>query len=172
MRLAFPRYTIADEGEAMFQRILVVFENEKICQEALTYARELALRMDSEVTFLMLVEMAFLDRSLLGSKRRAISHLEKRMGEMFSAFSGEFLKEGISVRAALREGDPAQELLKFLAERPPYQAIIWGSAEALPECGQLRRGHWVNKIAGILECPLLTVSSKAHSETDQGRSET
>ena len=68
----------------MFERILVVFENEKVCNDSLTYARELALRMDSDVALLMLVEMAFLDRSYLGSKRSAISELEERMGKKLS----------------------------------------------------------------------------------------
>jgi len=155
----------------MLKRNLVVFENEKVSQQALTYARELARRMDSEVTLLMLVEMAFLDRSYLGSKRSAISHLEKRMGQMLTDFSAEFLKEGIAVSAALRVGDPAQELLKFLAERPPFQVIIWGSDEALPEGGSSRRGHWLAKVAGTLECPLYTVSSKARPVEPAGLSE-
>lgn len=43
----------------MFQRLLVVFENERICPEALEFAKGLALRMDSEVALLMLVEMPF-----------------------------------------------------------------------------------------------------------------
>jgi nucleotide-binding universal stress UspA family protein len=144
----------------MFQRILVVFENEEIFDEAVTYTRELALRMDSEVTLLMLVEMAFLDRSFLGSKRNSIMRLEERMGKIVTSLSGQFAKEGIFVSAALRVGDPAEELLKFLAGKPPFQALIWGSGRDLPESGQFRRGHWVGKVAGTLECPLLTVSNR------------
>jgi nucleotide-binding universal stress UspA family protein len=138
----------------MFQRILVIFENEKICGQALSYSRELALRMDSEVALVMLVEMTFLDRAFLGSKRN----------EILANLSSEFLREGISVSAALRVGDAAQELLKFLAERPPFQAVIWGSSEDLPDGGQSRRTHWMAKVAPSLECPLLGVTSKVKSE--------
>lgn len=145
----------------MFHRILVVFENEEVCSEALIYARELALRMDSEVTFLMLVEMPFVGHSFLGSKRNAITDLEKRMAERLATFSARFLKAGIAVSVALRVGDPAQELLKFLAGRPAFQAVVWGSSEVLPDKGQLRRDHWIGKVANMLECPLLTVNSKA-----------
>ena len=167
----------------MFQRILVIFENEKICPQAISYCRELALRMDSEVALLMLVEMAFLDRPFLGSKRRAMELIEKRVGETLGQISSEFLKEGISVRVAMRVGDAAQELLKFLAERPPFQAVIWGSSEDLPDGGQPRRSHWIGKVAGTLECPLLggdkqnetgTASDKAWRigfKDDQGRIE-
>lgn len=148
----------------MFQRILVIFENEKICSQALSYSRELALRMDSEVSLLMLVEMTFLNRTYLGSKRNAIRGLETRMGELLGNLSSEFLREGISVSAALRVGDAAQELFKFLAERPPFQAVIWGSSEDLPDGGQSRRTHWMGKVAPSLECPLLGVTSKAKPE--------
>jgi nucleotide-binding universal stress UspA family protein len=152
----------------MFQRILVVFENEKVCNDALMYGRELALRMDSEVSLLMLVEMAFLDRAYLGSKRSAIRHIEKRMGKMLSDLTARFLKEGIAVSASLRIGQPAEELLKFLAEKPPFQALIWGSSESLPESGQLRRSHWIRKVASTLECPVLTVSSKGNLASASG----
>jgi nucleotide-binding universal stress UspA family protein len=148
----------------MFQRILVIFENEKICGQALSYSRELALRMDSEVALVMLVEMTFLDRAFLGSKRNAIRGLESRMREILANLSSEFLREGISVSAALRVGDAAQELLKFLAERPPFQAVIWGSSEDLPDGGQSRRTHWMAKVAPSLECPLLGVTSKVKPE--------
>jgi len=148
----------------MFKRTLILFDNEDICPEAITYARELALRMDSAVTFLMLVEMAFQDRTFLGSKRNAITTIEERAGKVLADYSQQLIKEGISVAISLRVGDPAQELLKFLAERPPFNAIIWGSSERLPLTGPLKRGHWLARIKGALECPLLTVSSR-ESET-------
>lgn len=147
----------------MFQRILIIFENEKICAEALAYARELALRMDSEVAFLMLVEMAFLDPSFVGSKRSTMRTLEARVGKILGDLSGEFLKKGIPVSVALRVGDAAQELLKFLAGRQPFQALIWGSSEDLPEATRQLKGHWLGKVVDRLECPLLAVSSKERS---------
>jgi len=145
----------------MFHRILVVFENEKVCLSALTSARELALRMDSQITFLMLVDMPFQGKTFLGSKRNAFTDLEQRIAARLSDFSSQFLKVGIEVSIAFRVGDPSQELLKFLAGRPAFQAIVWGSSEVLPGKGNFRRDHWVNKIAKTLECPLLTVNSKA-----------
>lgn len=147
----------------MFHRILVIFENEKIFPQALSYSRELALRMDAEVTLLMLIEMAFSDRSYLGSKRSAMRELEERMSRVLGELSTDFVREGISIRAAIRVGDAAQELLKFLAERRPFQAVIWGSSEDLPEGGRLRRSHWMGKAAGTLECPLLAVSTREKS---------
>ena len=152
----------------MFQRILVIFENEKVCDQAFTYSCELARRMDSEVTLLMLMEMTFQDRAFLNSKRKAIKRLESRIGKTLGSLSSEFLKEGISVSAALRVGEASQELLKFMAERPPFQAVIWGSSGEMPDIGPSRRAHWLGKVADSLECPLLAVSSQATSEKHEG----
>ena len=144
----------------MLRRALVIFENEKVSENALVYARELAFRMDCEVTLLMLVEMPFQDRSNLAPKRTAINEIEKRMGKVLSECSADFLKEGIAVSAALRIGAPPQELLKFLAERRPFQVVIWGSGDDLKERGPVTKNHWISKVAGKLECPLITVTDK------------
>ena len=142
----------------MFKRILAVMENEQVSSQALYYVRELAQRMDAEVSLLMLVEMSALDRTWLGNSRSAISELDDRVGRQMAEISGEFLRAGIATSVALRVGDPRQELFKFLAERPPFQVLIWGSHEELP--GASPRGHWMSKAAASLECPLWTVSSR------------
>jgi len=148
------------EFAAMFQRLLVVFENEKICPEALDFARGLALRMDSEVTLLMLIEMPFQERSLLGTKRAALMEIEKRISRDLSQRGSEFLKKGITLGTAIRVGSPAEEFLKFLAERPPFQTIVWGSSEDLQECGQGLKSHWLSRLSAKLECPIVTVGPK------------
>jgi hypothetical protein len=111
----------------------------------------------------MLVEMGFLDRVYLGSTRNAIRQLEARVGKTIGELTSTFIKEGIPVSVALRTGDAAQELLKFLAERLPFQAVIWGSDEDPPYGGPLRRNHWLGRIADTLECPLLAVSARANA---------
>ena len=145
----------------MFKRILVIFEDEKVSEQALTYSRELALRMDSEVTLLALVLMEFKRGSMLESRRKTINRIKNHMGEKLTELSSEFVKKGISVSVAIRVGDPAQELLKFLAERLPFQTIIWGSNEELPDMQPANVNHWIRKIKNALECPIYTVKSKA-----------
>ncbi len=148
----------------MFKRILVVFENDRICEQALSYSRELALRMDSEATLLVLVEMDFKRRSMIESRRKTINQIKSRMGSVLTGISAEFVKKGIAVSVAIRVGDPAQELLKFLAERLPFQTIIWGSSEEPPDSDGLNRRHWIKKVMETLECPLFTVSSRKSAE--------
>jgi nucleotide-binding universal stress UspA family protein len=141
----------------MFRDILIIFDNQKACPEALDYAREFALRMDARVTFLVLVPMSFRGRGLLGTKRNALSRIESRAAMLLSRSSEIFIQHGIEVSSACRVGEPGQELLKFLANRPPFQAIIWGSSPDMPG-----KGHWLGRVSGNMECPLLTVSRKVH----------
>lgn len=144
----------------MLQRALVIFENQQVLPQALAYARQLARRMDCEVSLLMLVEMSFLDSAVLGSKRHQVSGLEERAGAVLREMVAGLIAEGVTVSAALRVGDPAQELLKFLAERPPFQVLVWGSSSRLPEAGRGGRGHWLARVAASLECPLWSVQGK------------
>ncbi|RJQ70179.1 MAG: universal stress protein [Desulfobacteraceae bacterium] len=139
----------------MFRNILILFENHQVCSEALTYGREFAARMDARVTFLMLKHMRFAGRTLLVSKRSALSRSEDKAAQILSQAAEPFIQHGLEVSSAFRVGEPAQELLKFLADRQPFQAIIWGSAMDLPA-----KGHWIGRVSIHMECPLLTVSKK------------
>lgn len=140
--------------------LLVIFENEQVFPDALRYAREFAVRIDARVTFLMLVSMTFAGSSLLGVKRNALRKIEASAGRLLAEFSETFIRSGLETSSALKIGDPAQELLKFLADRTPFQAIVWGSGEDLPLAGKGARGHWLQKVTGSLECPLLTITRR------------
>jgi nucleotide-binding universal stress UspA family protein len=144
----------------MFLRVLMIFEGDKICDKALAYSRELALRMDAEVTFLGLVEMDFKQNTLLESRRKTIGRIKDQVGKVLSSHSSDFVKTGIAVSVAIRVGDPAQELLKFLAERTPFQTIIWGSTEEPPDSRFAGRNHWIHRVTDKLECPVFTVKGK------------
>jgi hypothetical protein len=144
----------------MFKNILVIFENEKVCDHAVKYSCELAHRMDSDVTFLMLMEMSFPNRLSIDSQRKSIQKIESRISKILGEMSSELLKQGIPVSVAIRVGDAPQELLKFLAERPSFQTVIWGSDEILPHTCPGRKTHWLAKIADTLECPLIAAGSQ------------
>jgi hypothetical protein len=144
----------------MNQEVLIIFENEAVFSGALTYAREFASRTDAKVTFLMLVAMSFSSLGFLGTKRKALQKIEARTGRLLAQLTENFIQKGIETSAVLRIGDPSQELLKFLADRPSFQAIIWGSGQDLPFGGRKKGNHWICRLVGNLECPLLTVSRR------------
>lgn len=144
----------------MLRNILLLFENEEICPEALIYAREFALRIDAKVTLLMLVPMSFNGRKVIGPQRNTIRNIEIRSSKILSDCLQNFIKDGIEVYSALKIGNPAQELMKFLADRPPFLSIIWGSGQDLPDRVRGSQRHWLSKVTGSLECPLLAVSKR------------
>ena len=145
----------------MNHEILIIFENEQVFPGALTYAREYAMRTESRVTFLMLVAMSFSARDFLGAKRNALQKIEAKAGKLLAELTETFIQKGLETISALRIGDPSQELLKFLADRPSFQAIIWGSGEDLPFAGKITGKHWLCNLAVSLECPLLTVTRRS-----------
>jgi nucleotide-binding universal stress UspA family protein len=143
------------KGGNMFRDILIVFDDQEICPEALAYGREFALRMNVRVIFLMLVRMSSVGQIFLDTKRTTLSRIENRAAKLLSQSSETYIQQGIEVSSVLKVGEPAQELLKFIADRPPFLAIIWGSGSDLPG-----KGHWISRVSGKMDCPLLTVSRK------------
>ena len=141
----------------MFKDILIIFDNQKVCPEALDYGRQFALRMDDRVTFLQLIPATVRGYPMPGSTRDTRNHVESRAAKLLDRYSETFIQYGIEVSSAYRVGEPSQELLKFLADRPPFQAIIWGSSPDLPG-----KSHWLSRVSANLQCPLLTVRRKEH----------
>jgi len=146
------------------RELLILFENEQVFSGALTYAREYAARTDARVTFLMLVTMSFSSFDFLGTKRKVLQEIETRTGKLLAQLTEIFIQKGLETSAVLRIGDPPQELLKFLADRPSFQAIIWGSGQDLLFTGRAKGKHWLSHIAGNLECPLLTVTRRLNKD--------
>ena len=147
--------------------VLVIFENEQVFPEALLYAREFALRINGPVTFLMLVYMSFAGSNLVGAKRHDLKKIGNRVNLLLEESSAPFIKGGLRINSALRIGDPAQELLKFLADRPPFKVIIWGSSQDLPFSCRSPGKHWLGRVIKSLECPLLTVKKRSSKNSRQ-----
>lgn len=144
----------------MFRQILLIFEDIHASEAALSFTTEFAKRMDAPVTLLILSPMAFASNTDLVSQRNALHRIEADADRFLLECTQLFTRQGLEVNSALRVGSPAQELLKYLADRPPFQALIWGSTEELPP-----KTHWLSRVADTLECPLLSVNKKAVRET-------
>lgn len=141
----------------MPRAILVVMENEIVCDQALDFAAELAQRLKVEADLLMIVEPTRVTGDRPERERRAKQALDR--------LASRFVERGVAAQATLRLGQPRRELLRFLAQRPPFQALIWGSGQ---ELAGGRRGHWLEKTAGLLECPLWTVASRDDDSEGRG----
>ncbi len=154
----------------MKSNVLIIFENEKVYPGALIYAREYALRTDTKVTFLMLVSMSFSIPETIRVKRNELQKIELRVGKLLAELTESFIQKGLEVSSALKIGDPSQELLKFLADHSSFQSIIWGSGQDFISSSKIKGKHWLQNLAGNLECPLLTLSRRTGKDSGrQGR---
>ena len=84
------------------------------------------------------------------------------------AYLKEIQGSGIEAVGALRQGDPSSELLKYLAEYEPFQAVVWGgNEEFLRHSRTPIRSHWLERVREQLDCPLVVPSLKRkRSRTD------
>jgi hypothetical protein len=129
------------------KKILVLFEDGIVRKESFQYSIELARRLEIPVALLMLVS----DESGIES---ADAVLERELQLLIE-------QAGIDVSKEVRSGDKATELLKYLASDSSLAAIVWGSdREMVEKLGAGRQHHWLQKLAGVLPCSIISPVSK------------
>lgn len=129
------------------KKILVLFEDGIVRKESFRYSIELARRLEVPVALLMLVS----DESGIES---ANAVLERELQLLIE-------QAGIDVSKEVRSGDKATELLKYLASNSGLAAIVWGSdREMVEKLGAGRQHHWLQKLAGVLPCSIISPVSK------------
>jgi len=66
---------------------------------------------------------------------------------------------GVETQGTVRQGDPSSEVLKYLAEHQPFQAVVWGGNETfVRRKGTPVRTHWLERIRDQLDCTLVVPS--------------
>lgn len=148
----------------MNHRNLVLFESHRICSEAVIFAREYCLRMGKGAALLMLIPMTAVSAS---EGRRTIQEVELKATAILKGVTVTLSTSNVDVIESVHIGTPKVELLKYLADEPPFNIVIWGSDKALPHHTPFGRHHWMSEIAGNLECPLYSVSNRQSSKQDQ-----
>lgn len=126
----------------MPKRILVIFESETPSPEAIRYASELTRRMDGELVLLQLVRGGT-DQD--GEARRMARDLRGT---------------GLVTTFETKDGDPRSELIKYMATRPAFLAVVWGGPDdVILEQGRAS-AHWLALVRDELGCPLVTMQKK------------
>ena len=133
------------------RRIMLLLDNLVIRREISSYAIDLALRMEANLYLLILLYIT----------PDALEEGFQEAESVLNNFLEDSLQRNVKVHGTIRQGDPASELLKYLAESRPFQAIIWGGKEQLlRNKGIPVRTHWLEQIRKKLECPLVVPSLK------------
>ncbi len=138
-----------------------MFDSHTAREEAVQYSIELAKRMDAELVFLALLgpESESGLSSIDGdteSDTKAHGMLERHLRKAEDA--------DITAAGHVRIGNPQSELMKFLAGSSSVHTIVWGGSRDVIESGaRQKKGHWLVKAKGMLECPVVVPSIKLHA---------
>jgi hypothetical protein len=140
--------------------ILALFETDSIRHESFQYAIELAKRMNSKLTLLVILSFdASINSSgsiegMIQPALQAQASLEKLLASNRCA--------DIIADIVVRIGNPQSELVKYLAETGQPEILVWGSAPNLIK----RRDHWLVRMKNILAFPVVTPFIKTDETID------
>ncbi len=143
------------------RRILLLLDSVEIRREVTSYSVELARRMGAEIYLLMLLRAEYPEPpSASGPAPDVNLKAVRREGErLVEACVRQIREEEVEAVGTVRQGDPSSELLKFLAEFHPFQAVVWGGKERILRHRRIRiRGHWLERIRNAIDCPLVVPS--------------
>jgi len=126
---------------------MVLFEDDKIRKETISYAVELARRLESGICVLMLMADGKIE-----SKRG----IERNLHTVLETIK----KHGIATKGEIRCGDKTSEFLKFLALNHRLSAIVWGSNDNVITKHGGKSGHWLTRAARHLECSIVSPTIK------------
>ncbi len=94
----------------------------------------------------------------------------RTLGEgLLSPFLEAAKREGIEVRGEVRVGEPASEMLKFLAEDHVLHSVVWGGDNSVLDTKRLRHeDHWLDRIKDKFGCPLVSPKGPDAQERKEG----
>lgn len=154
----------------MQRKILILLDSPKIRREVTTYSVELARRMGARLQVLMLLRWGRSSGKGVGS-RDILAGREttcSRGESVLKACIEEIRAAGLDAEGSVRQGDRPSELLKYLAEHQPFEAVVWGGNEAFLRRRRVPiRGHWLERIREQLDCTLVVPSLKG-KDTETG----
>jgi hypothetical protein len=134
----------------MRPQIMVLFDSAFIRPESIRYSIELAKRMNSNLTLLVILPFEASSTASGGIEpiikrgAEAEKSLKKHINPIKNA--------GLAVETAVRIGNPKSELVKYVAESGRFEIIIWGARPDLMK----KKDHWLVLMKNTLECPVIT----------------
>lgn len=145
----------------MPRKILILLDSPQVRSEVTTYATELARRMGAGLHLLMVLRWHEIPTGEASSpaacpgQARFCEEGERAVKSCLDEIRG----FGVNAVGAVRQGDPPSELLKYLAEHKPFQAVVWGGNEAFLRRRRTPvRTHWLERVREQLDCTLVVPS--------------
>jgi hypothetical protein len=134
----------------MRPQIMVLFDSASIRPESIRYSIELAKRMNSTLTLLVILPFE-VNPTVSGGIEPMIkrgAEAEKSLKQHIEPIKN----AGLAVETAVRIGNPKSELVKYIAESGRFEIIIWGATPELMK----KKDHWLVRMKNTLECPVIT----------------
>ena len=147
----------------MPRKILILLDSPRVRSEVTTYSVELARRMGATLHLLMLLRWEASPPDGASSPEMGPGGVEarKQAEAVVNDCTDEIQGCGVVATGAVRQGDPSSELLKYLAEHQPFQAVVWGGNETFLRRRRTPvRTHWLERIRDQLDCALVVPSLK------------
>ena len=147
----------------MPRKILILLDSPNVRSEVKTYSVELARRVGAKIHLLMLLRWEEFPRNGAPSREMGSEGREacKQAEIAVNACLEEIQCCGVETVGAVRQGDPSSELLKYLAEHQPFQAVVWGGNETFLRSRRTPvRTHWLERVREQLDCTLVVPSLK------------
>jgi hypothetical protein len=152
-----------EREQAVPRKILILLDSPEVRSEVTTYSVELARRMGAGLHLLMLLRWEGSPGD--GDPPSAVLYKQETLREDGRIVLKDCLEEirglGVEVVGEVRQGDRSSELLKYLADHKPFQAVVWGGNEVyLRRRRTPVRTHWLERVRDELECTLVVPSLK------------
>lgn len=147
----------------MPRKILILLDSPRVRSEVTTYSVELARRMGAGLHLLMLLRWeACPPKGRSSGKTGSEEGQARKEAEVAVRECMDAIRDcGVETEGTVRQGDPSSELLKYLAEHQPFQAVVWGGNEAFLRGRRTPvRTHWLERMRDQLDCTLVVPSLK------------
>ncbi len=130
------------------KRILVLFDDLNVRQEAIQYSIALAQRING-----LLMPVMFLSENTADGNDTEL--LKSEGEESLQEMAETARKNNIHLKMEVRTGDPRSEFYKFMAGQSVFHASVWGGCPDVLRSGTGVSKHWVARIRDELPCPLV-----------------
>lgn len=143
----------------MRPRILALFDSASIRRESLRYSIELAKRLNSSLSLLVILPF-----EVHGTATGGIEPMLERAAQAKEALekhAQKIRKADIPVETAVRIGNPRSELVKYVAETGRFEIIVWGGIPDLMKS----KDHWLVLMKDTLGCPVVSPFIKNDAST-------
>ena len=148
-----------------FRRILAVSWMTQYCQRTVHHAVSLAAKYSAELSVIHVIDTLWLQGwnvPMMSQAEECSKDIERIKAELDNIIGGE-TKEGVRIKKIIKEGDPVEEILKFIGEEKIDLVIMRAHEEGRIE--RLLVGNSNDAIIRKMPCSVFLVKNELEQES-------